>query len=167
MKHTKVENLDIPYNPLDVIEDIIISNGWEFERDKNKNLHVEVGGNWCEYQLSFGYNEANNIIYISCALDIRISQQKHKEVFSLLAKINEKLTLGHFEVWLEDGWPIYRCSIPFTPNLQLCKKQIERISALTLEECDKFYPAFQFLAWGDKDANESIRNLMLETKGEV
>ena len=76
MKHTKVENLDIPYNPLDVIEDIIISNGWEFERDKNKNLHVEVGGNWCEYQLSFGYNEANNIIYISCALDIRISQQK-------------------------------------------------------------------------------------------
>ncbi len=167
MKHTKVENLNISYNPLDVIEDIIITNGWEFERDKNKNLHVEVGGSWCEYQLSFGYNEANNIIYISCALDIRISQKKHKEVFSLLAKINEKLTLGHFEVWLEDGWPIYRCSIPFTPNLQLCKNQIERISALTLEECDKFYPAFQFLAWGDKDANESIRNLMLETKGEV
>ena len=167
MKQTKFEDANIINNPLDVIENIVINNGWEFERDKNKNLHVEVGGEWCDYQLSFGYNEPSSLIYISCVLDIRISDKKYKEVYSLLAKINEKLSLGHFEVWLEDGWPIYRCSIPFTPNLGLCKNQIEKISLLTLEECDRFYPAFQFLAWGEMNAKDSIRNLMLETKGEV
>lgn len=167
MKQTKFENIDSTYNPLDLVEDIIISNGWDFEKDKNKNIHVEVGGNWCDYQLSYGYNDISNLIYVSCVLDIKISKKKYKEVYSLLSKINEKLTLGHFEVWLDEGWPIYRCSIPFTPNMRLCKNQIEKISAITLEECDKFYPAFQFLAWGEKNANDSIRNLMLETKGEV
>jgi len=167
MKQSKVEDTNTFNNPLDIIENIVINNGWEFERDKNKNLHVEVGGEWCDYQLSFGYNEPSSLIFISCVLDIRISDKKHKEVYSLLANINEKLSLGHFEVWLEDGWPIYRCSIPFTPNIGLCKKQIEKISLLTLEECDKFYPAFQFLAWGEMSAKDSLRNLMLETKGEV
>lgn len=167
MKQAKVEDTTTSSNPIDIIENIVINNGWEFERDKNKNLHVEVGGEWCDYQLSFGYNESSSLIYISCVLDIRISDKKHKEVYNLLANINEKLSLGHFEVWLEDGWPIYRCSIPFTPNIGLCKKQIEKISLLTLEECDKFYPAFQFLAWGEMSAKDSIRNLMLETKGEV
>lgn len=167
MTQTKIEDTELSYDPIDVIEDIVIQNGWEFERDKDRNLHVEVGGSWCDYQLSYGYNDVNKLIYISCALDIRISEKKYREIFSLLAKINEKLSLGHFEVWLDDGWPIYRCSIPFVPNMKICRGQIEKISALTLEECDKFYPAFQFLAWGEKNAHEALRNLMLETKGEV
>ena len=92
---------------------------------------------------------------------------KSNEIYGLLAKINEKLSLGHFEVWLDDGWPIYRCSIPVPKNLVMCKGQIEQISIITLEECEKFYPAFQFLAWDNKSACDSLKHLMLETQGEV
>ena len=61
----------------------------------------------------------------------------------------------------------YNKLIDIFNNNSISKKQIEKISLLTLEECDKFYPAFQFLAWGEMSAKDSIRNLMLETKGEV
>ena len=167
MKHSKIENSSEHYNPLDIIEDIIINNGWDFDKDKNKNIHVEVGGEWCDYQLSYGLNDAKNLIFISCVLDIRVSEEKLSEVYGLLAKINEKLSLGHFEVWLDDGWPIYRCSIPVPENTILCRGQLEQISIITLEECEKFYPAFQFLAWDNKTAGDSLKHLMLETQGEV
>ena len=167
MKHTKIENSKEFYDPLDLVEDIIIDNGWEFERDKNKNIHVEVGGEWCDYQLSYGLNEAKNMIFVSCVLDIRLAKEKITEIYVLLSKINEKLSLGHFEVWLDDGWPIYRCSIPVPQNNLTCRSQIEQISLISLKECEKFYPAFQFLAWGDKNANDSLKHLMLETQGEV
>jgi hypothetical protein len=167
MKYSKIEKTVDFYDPLDLVEDIIINNGWDFERDKNKNIHVEVGGDWCDYQLSYGLNEGKNLIFVSCVLDIRVSKEKIKETHGLLAKINEKLSLGHFEIWLDDGWPIYRCSIPVPNNTLTCRSQIEQISITTLEECEKFYPAFQFLAWGDKTASDSLKHLMLETQGEV
>ena len=167
MKFTKTQNFKTNVNPLELIEDIIINNGWDFERDINNNIHVEVGGKWCDYQLSFGYNDEKNLIYISCVLDIRISKSKRNEIYKLLAEINEKLCLGHFEVWIEDGWPIYRCSIPLSESSEFCKYQLEKMSIIALQECEKFYPAFQFMAWGKKTANESLKHLMLETQGEV
>ena len=167
MKYTKVQENTLNQNPLDLIEDIIIEYGWDFERDINNNIHVEVGGKWCDYQLSYGLNEEKCIIYISCVLDIKINEEKIKEVYKLLADINEKLSLGHFEVWMDDGWPIYRCSIPIPDEAKFCKLQLEKMSIITLQECEKFYPAFQFLAWGNKTAHDSLKHLMLETLGEV
>ena len=40
----KLKSVNTNYNPLDLIEDIIIANDWEYERDSNNNIHVEVAG---------------------------------------------------------------------------------------------------------------------------
>ena len=72
MTQIKVENIHKAEDPLDIIEEVVLANGWEYDRDDNKNIHVQVGGNWCDYQLSYGLNEKGNIIYISCALDIKV-----------------------------------------------------------------------------------------------
>ena len=46
-------------------------------------------GNWCDYQLSYGLNEKGNIIYISCALDIKVNDKKSNEIYKLLSNINQ------------------------------------------------------------------------------
>ena len=83
MKTSKLQNVITSYDPLDLIEDIIISNDWDYERDSNKNIHVEVGGEWCDYQLSFGLNEEIGLLYISCALDIKIPDYRVKDINDL------------------------------------------------------------------------------------
>ena len=167
MKTVKIQNIKKTYNPLDLVEDIIITNQWEYQKDINKNIHVEVGGKWCDYQLSYGINEDIKLIYISCALDIKIPEYKLKDAFCLLSNINEKLLIGHFEVWTEDSWPVLRQSFPIPSNQGLCRSQIEQASMMALEECEKFYPAFQMFAWDSKYANDTLQHLMLETQGEV
>ena len=167
MTQIKIENVQKIIDPLDIIEDVVLSNGWEYERDDNKNIHVQVGGNWCDYQLSYGLNDKENIIYISCALDIKVNKKHSNEIYKLLSEVNQKLALGHFEVWLEDGWPIFRHSILISNKTSLCKAQIEEVSLIALEECERFYPAFQFLLWDNKSAMDSLDSLMLYTLGEA
>ena len=167
MTETKLENLQKIYDPIDIIEEVMLANGWEYEIDDNKNIHVQIGGNWCDYQLSYGLNDKENIIYLSCALDIKVTDKNSGEIHKLLSSINQKLALGHFEVWIEDGWPIFRHSILLSNKNALCKYQIEEISLIALEECERFYPAFQFLLWDNKNAKTSLENLMLHTKGEA
>jgi len=167
MKSIKSQNIKNNFNPLDLVEDIINRNDWDYERDKNKNIHVEVSGDWCDYQLSYGINEDIKLIYISCALDLKIPENRMRDIFSLLAEINEKLLIGHFEVWTEDSWPVLRQSFPIAFNQSLCRNQLEQASIMALEECEKFYPAFQMFAWDNKDAKDTLKHLMLETQGEV
>ena len=167
MKISKLRDITPNYDPLDLIEDIIISNDWDYERDLNKNIHVEVSGEWCDYQLSYGLNEEIKLLYISCALDIKIPDNRQKETFAFLSSINEKLLIGHFEVWTEDSWPVLRQSFPLPTNQSLCRYQLEQSSLLALKECEKFYPAFQMFAWDNKDVKSTLKHLMLETKGEV
>ena len=167
MKVSKLQNVITNYDPLDLIEDIIISNNWEYERDSNKNIHVEVGGQWCDYQLSFGVNDEINLLYISCALDIKIPNYRVNDISDFLVSINEKLLIGHFEVWTEDSWPVLKQSFPVPSNQSLCRNQLEQASLLALKECEKFYPAFQIFAWDNKDVKSTLQHIMLETQGEV
>ena len=167
MKISKLQTVNTDYNPLDLIEDIVISNNWEYERDNSDNIHVEVGGELCDYQLSFGINDEYNLLYISCVLDINIPDHRLKEMYSLIASLNEKLLIGHFEIWTDESWPVLKQSFPMPNNQSLCRNQLEQASLLALKECEKFYPAFQLYAWENKDVSSTLQHLMLETQGEV
>ncbi len=167
MTQIKSENYYKKHDPIDLVEDVVLENCWEYERDDNKNIHVQVGGRWCDYQLSYGLNEKESIIYVSCALDIKIINNDDYEIYKLLSNINQKLVLGHFEIWLDDGWPIFRHSILVSNDSSICKSYIKEVSLIALEECERFYPAFQFLLWDNKNANESLEKLMLYTQGQA
>ena len=36
-----------------------------------------------------------------------------------------------------------------------------------VEECDRFYPAFQFVLWGDKSPAEALASSMVDAAGEA
>ena len=167
MKIYKLKSVNTNYNPLDLIEDIIIANDWDYERDSNNNIHVEVAGEWCDYQLSYGINEEHNLLYISCVLDINIPEKRFKDISSFLFSLNERLLVGHFEILSDQTWPILKQSFPIPANQSLCKNQLEQASLLALSECEKFYPAFQIFAWDNKDVKSTLQHLMLETHGDV
>ena len=115
--------------------------------------------------MSYGLNKKANIIYLSCALDIKVTDKNSNEIYKLLSNSNQKLALGHlkFGLMMVNFQTFYLNS----KEKSLCKSQIEEVSLIALEECERFYPAFQFLLWDNKNANESLDSLMLYTLGEA
>src|SRR3954451_5527955 len=99
-------------NPLDIVEEIVAANEWPFDRTSEDELVVEITGKWCDYRLYFMWRDDLSALHFTCAVDARAPPTRRREVHDLLALINEKLWLGHFEVILEEVLPMFRHTVP-------------------------------------------------------
>ena len=49
----------------------------------------------------------------------------------------------------------------------LSLEQAEAIAEAAVEECERFYPVFQFVLWGGKSPGEAIAAALIDTHGEA
>lgn len=159
-------SLEIRQNPLDIVEQLVSDHEWPFERQGEDDLTVGLGGNFCEFQLWFSWREDINALSLSCAFDLKAPANRRRDLAELIMLANERMPIGHFDLWKKEGMVIFRHTL-----LQgaggLSADQIETLVEIALNECERFYPAFQFLMWGGKSADEAIMAALLETVGEA
>ena len=67
------------------------------------------------------------ITHISCALDMRVPENRRTAVAELLAVANEKLWIGHLSLWAEEGLPMFRYSLLLGPELSLSAERLESL----------------------------------------
>lgn len=167
MAHTQLITDMAAVNPIDLIEDIISANDWPYERQSPMELSVSVAGNWCDYHLGFTFSEEQGSIQLASAYDIHVPARKRDLICRLLTMMNERMWIGHFDLWSEDDTPMFRHAMlvreDYVPTPSLLRELIE----FALTECERYYPAFQFVLWGGKSPEDAIRAAMLETVGEA
>lgn len=160
------ERTELANNPLDMIEEIITEHEWPFDRSGDDELTVGISGKWCGYQLCFAWRPEANALQFSCAFDLKVPETRRKELHTLIVLLNERLWVGHFDFWQEEGAILFRHALLLRgsePNYE----QIEDLVEIGLSESERFYPAFQFAIWGGKTAKEAVEAAMLETVGEA
>ena len=101
--------------------------------------------------------------------DIKVAQEKRTAIYEALGLINEQLWLGHFEMWSGSGLIVFRHAtiLDAREGEGLSLEQAESIAEAALEECERFYPVFQFVLWGGKSPGEAISAALIETAGEA
>ena len=72
-------------------------------------------------------------------------------------------------MWSGSGLIIFRHStvLDTRDGEGLTLEQAEAIAEAALEECERFYPVFQFVLWADKTPQEAIAAALIETQGEA
>lgn len=154
-------------NPLDVVQQIVEHNDWTFDRRNELELAIQVPGTWCDYSLYFAWNDEIEAVHFTCALDMRVPKDRRRPVFEVLALINERLWLGHFGMWEDEGLPMFRHALPLRGQQHPSLGQMEDLVDTAIYECERFYPAFQYVIWGGKDADEAVSAAMVDTVGEA
>jgi hypothetical protein len=154
-------------NPLDIVEEIVAANQWPFDRSSEDELVVEITGKWCDYRLYFMWRDDVSALHFTCAFDARVPDTRRRDVHDLLALVNEKLWLGHFDVSLEEGMPMFRHTVPLRGLRGASVEQLEDLVDSAVTECERFFPAFQFVIWGGKSAAEAMAAALFETVGEA
>ena len=154
-------------NPLDLVEQVVSANDWSYDRRNEEEMAVEVPGKWCDYSLYFAWRPDAGALHFTCAFDMRVQQGKRRETNDLLAQVNERLWLGHFAVWADEGVPMFRHAFLLRGQGGASAEQIEDLVDIALSECERFYPAFQFVIWGGKSADDAIAAALLDTVGEA
>ena len=99
--------------------------------------------------------------------DIRVTDEKRAPIYEAIGLINEQLWLGHFELWSSSGIVLFRHGALLAAGETLTLEQAQILVETGLDECERFYPVFQFVLWGGKTPAEAIAASLIETRGEA
>jgi hypothetical protein len=154
-------------NPLDIMEQIVTANEWEFDRRSDTEMAAEAPGQWCDYGLFFNWSHDISVMHFTCAFDLKVPEKQRTALYELLTLANEQLWLGHFGLESSDGMPVFRHAILLRGASGASAESLEDLVDIALTECERFYPAFQFVLWGGKTPTEALAAAMLECVGEA
>ena len=100
-----------PANPLDTLEELVSAHDWTFDRTSDRDISIEVHGHWADYRMFATWHDDLRALLFASAFEMRVPEHQRPEVSKLLAVINERMLVGHFDMWSEDGLPVYRHAV--------------------------------------------------------
>jgi len=158
---------EIATNPLDQLEQIILANDWAFDRRNDSEMAAEAPGKWCDYGLYFAWSHEISAMHFTCTFDLKVPPARRAALYELLALANERLWIGHFGMDSDDGMPLFRHSVLLRGARGASAESLEDMMDIAITECERFFPAFQFVLWGGKTPADALAASMLECAGEA
>jgi hypothetical protein len=158
---------DGQYDPLDLAELVFLERDWSFDRASDGELIAETNGSWCKYHVWFTWQEDCGGLTLSCSMESKFPRAMLFKVHSLLAMANEKIWLGHFDISTEECTIVFRHSMLLRDGAGTTAEHLQEVLDIAVAECERFYPAFQSVIWGDKSPSDAIKFALFETVGEA
>jgi len=158
---------EISANPIDLIASFAAAHEWSSDRSTDNELVIEVPGQWADYRLFFSWLDDLWAIHFACAFDMNVPDHRRAAINELLARINERMAVGHFDLWADRGLPVFRQSTLLRGAQGLSVEQLEDLVEIALAECERFYPSFQYVIWGGKSPSDAVDAAMIDTVGEA
>lgn len=152
-------------DPLDVLERACAGLELDIERVGENELHVMLPGVWRDLGLWFTWRAELATLQMGAPLDLKAPAGRVDEACRLVAMVNERLWVGHFDLWAEDHSIVYRNSAILPDDGAVDGAQAEALVRAASEAVDRFYPAFNFLIWGGKSPDDALRASLFETAG--
>ncbi|MBK8841101.1 MAG: YbjN domain-containing protein [Hyphomonadaceae bacterium] len=152
---------------MDVVEQTLLAADWACERSEEGMIHCASMTKWGEFGGMFAWRDEPASLNFSLTLDLRAPNAKQSAISELLRKINERLWLGHFDYWNDEGVAVFRHTIPMFDRIAPDPGEIAAVLTAALEAADQFLPAFNFVVWAGKSAEEAVAAVVFETHGEA
>ena len=153
--------------PVEMLAQLFEAHGWPCEFAGEDEVGGEVQGSWTNYKLRGIWRREDNVLQLLCLPEIRVPKDRRKAAFELLALVNEQLWLGHFDVWSNGAILLYRHALMLGEDGLLSLPMAQAAVDAAVGECDRFYPAFQFVLWGDKNPREALEAALVDHAGEA
>ncbi|MFC4254632.1 hypothetical protein GRI97_04290 [Altererythrobacter xixiisoli] len=153
--------------PLEMLVQLFGAHGWSCEYVSDDEICGEIRGSWASYQLRAIWRRDDHVLQVLCLPEIRVPDDKRKAAHELLALINEQMWLGHFDMWSNGGMLLYRHGLMLGDDGMLSISMAQLTIDTAVTECDRFYPAFQFVLWGDKSPKDALSAALVDAAGEA
>ncbi len=160
------EDVDLGIDPLDVVEHVLTAENLDFDRTDDGDLAFALTGDWKDYELWFAWRPEADCLQLCLSLDVRVTKKVRAPAYELVSLINQRVWLGHFEVWAEDGEIVFRHAMALQTGDRPTLAQAASMIDAAVEAADRFYPAFDFMLKGKAPA-DAMAACMFETVGQA
>jgi len=143
------------------------ARGWQVDHESEDEIVCEYKGSWTSYQLRCIWRDEDGALQLLILPDVTVPTDKRQPVYTALGMINEQIWLGHFDLWRNNGLLVFRQATLLAANGMLSIDQAQTLVDSAIDECERFYPVFQFIIWGDKTPEDALASALVETHGEA
>lgn len=152
-------------DPLETLEGFARRADMEAQRVDDTELHINLTGSWRDVGIWFAWRTEAQVLQIGAPLEMRVPKAKEADVYKLLARINERLWFGHFDLADGETGIVYRNSAVLPLGQMIDECQAEILLRGAMDAFERFYPAFNFVIWGGMSADAALEAAVSETAG--
>ncbi|ACT58012.1 type III secretion system chaperone family protein [Hirschia baltica] len=152
---------------MEIIEQCLTSAEWGAERSDEKSVNCAAPTRWGECGGLFVLRDEPRAVHFSLSVDMRAPNTRRFAVLELLSMVNERLWIGHFEYWSDEGIIMYRHTLPLLYREAPEKGEVEAVMHASAEAIERFLPAFNFVIWAGKSPKQALEAALFDTLGEA
>ena len=152
-------------HPIDIVEDIASHNSWDFDRVSDEQIAMAVDGTWRTYSLSLAWSAYDETLRLICTFDMEPPEKRKAALYEALDMANDRCWTGAFTLWKEQNLMVYRYGLNLAGGAIASPEQIDTMVQCAMTACERFYPAFQLVCWGDEDPSRAMDVAMTESYG--
>ena len=91
--------------------------------------------------------------------------EKLPKLYELLNLVNDECWTGSFTYWEKEKLTVYRYGLVLAGGQDVGPEQVDTMISAAVMSAERYYPAFQLLAWGDRTPKEALQVAIAEAFG--
>ena len=164
MASSSIDLIDSKSHPINLLEEIIISKNWIFERPIEDEIYIEVPTKYSNLIIQVNWLKNQSRIEIRSFFYNKMDFSDNVEIYKLLNLINNRINYGHFII-NENSYPTFKNSIIIKDYKSIKFDLLKELLNYAILESERFFPILQLVLWGGKKAEEAILFFDFKTEG--
>ena len=164
MASSFIDLIDSKSHPINLLEEIIISKNWIFERPIEDEIYIEVPTKYSNLIIQVNWLKNQSRIEIRSFFYNKMDFSDNVEIYKLLNLINNRINCGHFII-NENSFPTFKNSIIIKDYKSIKFDLLKELLNYAILESERFFPILQLVLWGGKKAEEAILFFDFKTEG--
>ncbi len=152
-------------HPIDIVEHLAEHHDWDFDRIADDQIAMAVEGQWRTYSITLAWSGYDQTLRLICTFEMEPPEDRMAEVYETLNRTNDMCWAGAFTYWNEQRLMVYRYGLVLAGGMVANPEQIDTLINAAVMSAERFYPAFQLVAWGDKSPQAALEVAIAEAYG--
>ncbi|GGL59963.1 YbjN domain-containing protein [Wenxinia marina] len=152
-------------HPIDVVEHIAEHHAWEFDRIADDQIAMAVEGQWRTYSITLAWSAYDETLRLICTFEMEPPEERMPELFEALNEVNDQCWAGGFTWWGQQKMMVYRYGLVLAGEQMAGPEQIDTMIGAAVMSCERYYPAFQLVTWGNRAPSDAVQVAIGHTYG--
>lgn len=160
MAHIEYYQDSVEIHPIDIVETLAEHHAWDFDRVADDQIAMAIEGRWRTYSITLAWSSHDEVLRLVCSFEMEPPANRMPQLFEVLNLANDKCWAGAFTHWNAQKMMVYRYGLVLTGGEVAGAAQIDDLVQIAVANCERFYPAFQLVCWGDEAPQSAMRVAM-------
>jgi len=152
-------------HPIDIVETLAEHHDWDFDRVADDQIAMAVEGQWRTYSITLAWSGYDETLRLICTFEMEPPENRLPALYETLNRTNDTCWAGAFTYWNEQRLMVYRYGLVLAGGQSASIDQINTLIDAAVMTSERFYPAFQLVAWADRTPEDALQVAIAEAYG--